>query len=195
MKKIKKNRDILIEYFWEHVQFGWSSQQYMVNRGMGFRGYRDLVSKMTRKSIGMMANLLERSRVQALLEEKYGADLIPSEKDLGFPTNPGVDDATSWQPAFDRLKTLYGKETGESRRMGKDLRKYKENERFLLQDLNFSIHDACRFLCRERPELIIRFQEFPREHLYRVESGDTTILEFDDWPVAWLREWESGRLV
>ena len=94
MKKIKKNRDILIEYFWEHVQFGWSSQQYMVNRGMGFRGYRDLVSKMTRKSIGMMANLLERSRVQALLEEKYGADLIPSEKDLGFPTNPGVDDAT-----------------------------------------------------------------------------------------------------
>src|SRR2546425_603370 len=106
---IRTNRDILINYFWEHVQFGWSSQKYMVNRAMGFRGYRDLVSELTQKSIGKMANFQEGARVQALLEERYGADLIPSEKDLGFPRDLGVGDATSWEPAFDRLRALYGK--------------------------------------------------------------------------------------
>jgi hypothetical protein len=190
--KVQTNHDILVQLFWEHVQFGWASQTHLRNRAVGFRAYRNLVSELTKKSIGMMSDLQEGSRVQVLLHERYGIDLVPTETDLGFPSDQAVGDADSWQPAFNRLRELYGKEIGVARRTGKDLRKYKERERLLRQSLKFSAQDAYRFINGGRQELIVSFQEFPREHLYRVESKEVVILEFDDWPVSWFREWGPG---
>jgi hypothetical protein len=161
----------------------------MVNRSVFFRGYRDLISQMTQEAVAMMEDPRERSRVQLLLDERYGPALIPSEASLGFPSNPAVGDLESWQPAFDRLRELYGPEVGTSRRTGNDLRKYKPNQGLLQNVLRFSELDEFRFRgSGTEPELLVSLQEFPREHLYRVESNQQTILEFDDWPPKWKRD-------
>jgi hypothetical protein len=190
--KVQTNRNILVQLFWEHVQFGWASQTHLHNRAVGFRAYRNLVSEMTKKSIERMHNLQERSRVLALLREKYGADLVPSEADLRFPSDQEAEDAESWQPAFNHVRELYGKEIGVARRTGKDLRKYKKQELLLRHNLRFSAQNTNRFVYCGRQELSVSFQEFPREHLYRVESKAVVILEFDNWPVSWFREWGPG---
>jgi len=139
----------------------------------------------------MMADSKERIGVQTFLEGKYGPDLIPSESELEFPSDPAVGDLVSWQPAFDRLKALYGKDVGTNRRMGKDLRKYETQEVLLRQSLRFSNLDVSRFRVESGLELVLHLQDFPREHLYRVESNGITILEFDDWPSDWFRDWEN----
>jgi hypothetical protein len=187
--KPQTNHDIFVRVFWEHAQFGWGTQEFMVNRSVFFRGYRDLISQMTQEAVAMMEDPRERSRVQLLLDERYGPALIPSEASLGFPSDPAVGDLESWQPAFDRLKALYGPEVGTSRRSGKDLRKYKPNQGLLQNVYRFSRLDEFRFRGNgAESELVVSLQEFPREHLYRVESNQQTILEFDDWPPKWKRD-------
>ena len=189
--KIRTNQAIAIKYFWEHAQFGWGTQKYMVNRSAGFRGYRALIVTMTKKATGMMADPKERSVLEAFLVKKYGSDLVPSEATLGFPGDLAVGDLESWELAFERLSTLYGKEVGISRRSGKDLQKYRPHEGLLREPLTFSKVGTAQFKCgscEASPELILQIQEFPREHLYRVESNGTTILEFDDWPTNWSRK-------
>jgi hypothetical protein len=186
--KPQPNQDILVNVFWGHAQFGWRFPERMVNRSEGYRFYRRMVAELTQKSLAMIADPRERSQIQKLLEERYGVDLIPSEADLEFPSDPSVGDLDSWQPAFDRLKALYGPEVGTSRRTGKDLRKYKPNQSLLQNVLRFSRRDDFRFRSSgTESELLVSVQEFPREHLYRVESNQQMILEFDDWPPGWSR--------
>ena len=190
--KIQTNRDIFIKLFWEHVQFGYRSQEFMVNRSVGYRFYRGWVAELTQKSIGMMANPQEQSQAQKLLEAIYGADLVMSEADLDFPSDPTIGDLESWKPAFDKLRALYGTEVGVSRRTGKDLRKYKPNDALQRNVLRFLRMDEYRFRAAAldaKLDMVVHFQEFPREHLYRLESGQQTILEFDDWPPPWSRDW------
>ncbi len=186
------NRDILIKLFWEHAQFGWRSQELIANRSECYRSYRLMVTKLTQKSIGMMVNSHERSQTRKLLEERYGADLAMSETELGFPSDPAAYDLKSWQLVFDRLKALYGKDVGVSRRTGKDLRKYKPNNNLPRTLLQFTRLDEYQFVCAGTDAhlgLTVRFQEFPREHLYRLESDQKIVLEFDDWPLVWSRDW------
>jgi hypothetical protein len=189
--KTRTNRDILLKYFWEHAEFAWRTQEFMVNRFEFFHHWRQLVSTMTRTAIGKIRDPQERLQVQAFLEQRYGADLIPSANRLQFPSDPMVGDAAAWQPAFDHLRTLYGP-IAVSLRLGKDLRKYKPHESLLRDAIEFVRLDEFRFgsvRTGHDNEFTVHVQEFPREHLYRVESNGATILGFDDWPSKWSREW------
>ncbi len=96
---------------------------------------------------------------------------MPSESTLGFPNDPTVDDLTSWQPAFDQLRMLYGTVVGTSRRLGKDLSMYKLNERLLNERLALVKvgPTSSEFSLDASTKHVVQMQEFPREHLYRID--------------------------
>ena len=196
--KTKNNDDILLKYFWGHVQFGWRHPSEIATRGRGYRAFRALIVELTMGALARMRNAHEQAQVRALLEERYGPDLVPSEAELGFPEDSSAEDLASWQVAFDRFTTLYGVAVGDSRRLRKDVRKYKTHQGLLKQPLHFVQRAAYSFRSRITSaesggqDLIVLCQEFPREHLYRVEANGETILEFDDWPKTWAREWAAA---
>lgn len=39
----------------------------------------------------------------------------------------------------------------------------------------------------EGEQFLVRFNDFPEEHLYTLLIGDVAVADFDDWPEAWER--------
>lgn len=196
--RLRTNRDILIRFFWDHATFSLPNLTYISDPWRALPAYLDLISRLTSQALEHMKNKNEQSIVRTLLTSRYGTGLCPRESELGFPSCTDCQEPASWQTAFDAFTALYGSSIAESRRTGKDLLKYKPSRGLLSTPLQFERQEMDRFCCvevRDNRELFVICQEFPREHLYRLESGGTTFLEFDDWPVAWSRDWntwESG---
>ena len=186
------NRKIFTGYFWEHAQFGWRSPNGNFNRFKFYYGYRDLMSMLTKRSLQKMANPMERDCLFALLVQKYGSDLFPSPYQLGFNNDESANNNVgSWQDAFLNFTRLFGKDVGINLRTGRDLKQYRKQEHLLQEQIRWKQFEP--FTLEEvrmdsTPPMTVHFQEFPRQHLYRLEIAKVKSLEVDDWPMEWVIE-------
>ena len=140
-----------------------------------------------------MSNDVEKAIVRKLLVSRYGHELVASEAELAFPNELNASVGDLWEPAFGRLSALYGRQVGTARRTGKDLTRYSRQKGVLAQTLYFDNLQPLSAIAPVRNSSVwqrLVFQEFPREHLYRLE-GEAVCVEFDDWPGQWIRNWNT----
>lgn len=191
-RRPNSNRNILVSYFWGHADFCWSPDGHIFDLAELFRRYRENIAKLTRGSLELMNDLNERQLVHSLLSARYGPELIPSRHELLYPDPTSVNDLSSWRPVFSKWAELTGGAIGVARRTGSDVRKYKTAEIILEEPSTFEQVSRYQFRSVGR-ELVLNIyvQEFPREHLYRVQREGATVLEFDDWPDCWTRSWSD----
>ena len=188
------NHQIAVRHFWEHAQFGWIYPDRIVDQPKFYAGYLAMVRDFTESSIERMVSVEERQRLRELLFFNHGG-LIPNEFELGFPPLPRMNDLGSWSDTFSKLQALYGKAVGRNRRTAKEPQGSSSGLVIWRENLSFvptqsTVGEGRWILEAEYRNGLVRttMQEFPREHLYRAEHSGGAV-QFDDWPLAWLRLW------
>lgn len=186
MRGIQSNEQIYLRHFWEHATFLWRAPGDRVNPTIvgHLASYIENVEKLSHDSIKLMRNAREQTVLSDLLASRHGG-LFPQPSHFAIPAS-GQTDIAAWQGAFDILEQLFGAPVATRRRLKQDLKKYGTRPSCLDETLEFSpIQDQPWHLRTRDGRFDVLYQEFPREHLYRLEKAGVARWEFDGWPVAW----------